>query len=288
MPNWVRNRVIAKDFAELKKHLVNEKGEVDFNVAIPMPQDLHIMSGSYSYEQQHRSWFSEFTAKRIKEQSPADVLMAQHYNDTITQEHFVGVCLLDKELVDTVRKIRGYKLRGEHKMSKENLREALETFFKGYFNVQRYGWKDWYDWSIDNWGTKWNASEGMVDDENQVIEFETAWSMPEGIIKEICKYTPIRIEYADEDLGANCGIEDYFVDEDGNPTYETVMSDSVELANECWGYGHMSVYDDEQQDWIEDEENPKFIEANKKYQAVVDEICVLMNPSTFDKDFIEV
>jgi hypothetical protein len=50
----------------------------------------------------------------------------------------------------------------------------------------------------------------------------------------------------------------------------------------------MSVYDDEQQDWIEDEENPKFIEANKKYQAVVDEICVLMNPSTFDKDFIEV
>lgn len=288
MPNWVKNRIIAKDYAELKKHLVNEKGEVDFNVAIPMPQDLHITSGSYSYDQQHTSWFSEFTAERIKKQAPADVLMAQHYNKTITQEEFVTKCLLDKELVTTIRKIKGYKLRGENKMSKENLNEALDTFLKGYFNVQRYGWKDWYDWSIDNWGTKWNACNVYIDDDNQVIEFETAWSMPEGVIKEICKHTPVRVEYADEDIGSNCGIEDYYVDEDGNPTYSTVMNGSSELAHECWGYGSMSVYDEETQDWIEDEENPRFIEANKKYQSVIEEISVLMNPDTFDKDFVEV
>ena len=288
MPNWVRNRIIAKDYAELKKHLVNEKGEVDFNMAIPMPKDLSIKSGSYSYDQQHTSWFSKFTAERIKKQAPADVLMAQYYNKTITQEKFVTKCLLDKELVRTVRTIKGYKIRGEHKMSKEDLHEALDTFFRGYFNVQRYGWKDWYDWSIDNWGTKWNACEGMVDEENQVIEFETAWSMPESVLKEICKYTPLRVEYADEDLGSNCGIEDYYVGEDGNPTYATVMNESVELANECWGYGSMSVYDEEIQDWIEDEENPKFIEANKNYQAVVDEISILMKPDTFDKDFVEI
>ena len=112
--------------------------------------------------------------------------------------------------------------------------------------------------------------------------------MPEGVIKEICKHTPVRVEYADENLGSNCGIEDYYVDEDGNPTYSTVMNSSVELANECWGYGSMSVYDEETQDWIEDEENPKFIEANKKYQSVIEEINVLMNPDTFDKDFVEV
>ena len=50
----------------------------------------------------------------------------------------------------------------------------------------------------------------------------------------------------------------------------------------------MEVYDEETQDWIEDEENPRFIEANKKYQSVRDEISVLMNPDTFDKDFVEV
>ena len=288
MPNWVKNRIIAKDYAELKKHLVNENGEVDFNVAIPMPQDLHIKSGSYSYDQQHISWLSKLTAEKVKKQSPADVLMAQYYNKTITQDHFVGVCLLDKELVRTVRPINGNKIRGEHKMSKENLHEALDTFFRGYFNVQRYGWKDWYDWSIENWGTKWNACDVHVDDENQVIEFETAWSMPDGVLKEVCKYTPLRVEYADENMGSNCGIEDYYVDEDGNPTYATVMEDSVELAHECWGYGSMPVYDEEIQDWIEDEENPKFIEVNKKYQSVIEEINVLMNTDTFDKDFVEI
>ena len=287
MPNWVRNRIIAKDYAELKKHLVNEKGEVDFNVVMPMSQDLNITSGLDSYAQQP-SWFSEVMAEKVKKQAPADVLMAQHYNETITQEEFVTECLLDKELITTIRKIKDYKLRGEHKMSKERLNEALDTFIRGYFNVQRYGWKDWYDWSIDNWGTKWNACHEYIDDDNQVIEFETAWSMPEGIIKEICKYTPVRVEYADENLGANCGIEDYYVDKDGNPTVATVMYGSDELAYECWGYGSMSVYDEETQDWIEDEENPKFIEANKNYQSVVDEIRVLMNPDTFDKDFQEV
>ena len=288
MPNWVRNRIIAKDFAELKKHLVNKKGEVDFNVAIPMPKDLNISSGSFSYDQQHRSWFSKFTAERIKEQAPADVLMAKHYTKSITQDHFVGVCLLDKELVRTVRAIRGYKIRGEHKMSREDLHEALDTFFRGYFNVQRYGWKDWYDWSIENWGTKWNACDVHVDDENQVIEFETAWSMPDGVLKEVCKYTPLRVEYADENMGSNCGMEDYYLDEDGNPTVAIVMNESLELAAECWGYGSISAYDEETQNWIEDRKNPKYIEANKKYQSVVDEINVLMNPSTLDKDFVEI
>lgn len=288
MPNWVRNRIIAKDFAELKKHLVNEEGVVDFNLALPMPQDLHITCGSYSYDQQHRSWFSEFTAERIKKQAPADVLMAQYYNETITQDNFVKECLLDEKLIKTVRKIKGYKLRGEYKMSEESLNEALTTFFKGYFNVQRYGFKDWYDWSIEKWGTKWNASSGRIDDENQVIEFDTAWSMPENIFRALSHHTPLRVVYADEDLGSNCGMEDYFVDEDGNEHVEIVMKGSVELANDTWGYSHISVYDEEVDDWVEDEENPKFIEANKDYHTIQEEINVLMNPQTIDKDFQEV
>ena len=234
MPNWVRNRVIAKDFAELKKHLVNEKGEVDFNVAIPMSQDLHITSGSYSYDQQHTSWFSEFTAERIKKQAPADVLMAQHYNNTITQEEFVTECLLDKELVATIRKIKGYKLRGENKMSKENLKEALDTFLKGYFNVQRYGWKDWYDWSIDNWGTKWNScntqspsAKDIEKEELTEIEIwtETAWSPATPVYRKLQQMYPelgIEVLYGDEggfyvgrlqENGTDLQYSDYFAPE---------------------------------------------------------------------------
>lgn len=64
-----------------------------------------------------------------------------------------------------------------------------------------------YDWCIENWGTKWNAydiSYGWDD-----VYFDTAWSTPRPIWVELSKRFPaleIVIEYADEDIGHNCGI----------------------------------------------------------------------------------
>ena len=74
-------------------------------------------------------------------------------------------------------------------------------------NLAKYGAKDWYDWSIENWGTKWNAYE-VTWGWNEVC-FQTAWSYPKPIFKELSKRFPdteIEIEYADEDFGANCGV----------------------------------------------------------------------------------
>jgi len=293
MPNWVTCRVIAKDFEELKKHLVNEKGEVDFNVAIPMPQDLHITSGSYSYEMPSK-WLkpSESQLKTLQKQKDCvDVLMLQVYNDTITQQEFFEEIMQREDILKAIRSVKDWYTRKtktkQYPIGKAALAEGYETYIKGFFNVQRYGERDWYEWSIQNWSTKWNASNGYVDDSAKCITFETAWSMPENVLKEVCKYTPLRVLYADEDIGANCGMEDYFVDEEGFPVYEKVMEGSTELASEAWGYGHVDVYD-EDGEWIEDEDNPKYKEANKNYFTVQEEINTLMNPACIEKDFAEV
>ena len=47
--------------------------------------------------------------------------------------------------------------------------------------------ENWYDWSIDNWGTKWNASTEDVDEDDDriYIRFNTAWSPPIPIIKKL-------------------------------------------------------------------------------------------------------
>jgi hypothetical protein len=51
-------------------------------------------------------------------------------------------------------------------------------------NLAEYGHKDWYSWSMENWGTKWDASTGEWNDadrtnENQVgLSFDTAWQPP--------------------------------------------------------------------------------------------------------------
>lgn len=48
---------------------------------------------------------------------------------------------------------------------------------------ERYGANNWYDWSIENWGTKWDATstgEWSAPEGSGIAEiyFETAWAPP--------------------------------------------------------------------------------------------------------------
>jgi hypothetical protein len=42
----------------------------------------------------------------------------------------------------------------------------------------------WYPWSVANWGTKWNAYAGSIQNSNGKVRiyFQTAWSVPYPII----------------------------------------------------------------------------------------------------------
>lgn len=65
---------------------------------------------------------------------------------------------------------------------------------------------DWYSWRIKNWGTKWNSCQNEWTDDS--VEFCTAWSAPYPILEEVARQMGcrVRMEYADENIGSNCGI----------------------------------------------------------------------------------
>lgn len=69
----------------------------------------------------------------------------------------------------------------------------------------------WYNWNVENWGTKWNAYDVAwedLDDGRVQLNFDTAWSHPEPVITALSKkfpYEVLEVRYADEDLGSNCG-----------------------------------------------------------------------------------
>jgi hypothetical protein len=86
--------------------------------------------------------------------------------------------------------------------------------------IKKYGACDWYAWSCEHWGTKWNAyeqSKGEMIPTNSgivkiTLEFQTAWSPPYPVIVELAKrYPNIRMElkWADEDWGSNVGKCDF-------------------------------------------------------------------------------
>ena len=111
-----------------------------------------------------------------------------------------------------------------------------------YENKQKYGAADWYDWSISNWGTKWNSygyAEGFQYDGSNEIIFETAWSRPEPIVKALSKMFPdieFRHQWADEDIGCNVGEILYHGGEEIEWDIPTAFSkEAYEMASDILG-----------------------------------------------------
>lgn len=74
----------------------------------------------------------------------------------------------------------------------------------------------WYEWHLENWGTKWNGYDYSLDEPGDnglfVVWFDTAWSAPEPVVRRLAELFPlvhIDHRYADEDIGRNCGIVKY-------------------------------------------------------------------------------
>lgn len=89
-----------------------------------------------------------------------------------------------------------------------NTREVKE---QGWIWVLRYGYPSWYEWRCDKWGTKWNAYDVELIDDN-IVEFDTAWAAPFPVIERLAELFPqvtFRHKWADEDTAHNCGIASY-------------------------------------------------------------------------------
>ena len=109
-----------------------------------------------------------------------------------------------------------------------------------YENIQKYGCANWYDWCWNRWGTKWNAYDVSVSGEE--IEFLTAWNAPEPVILKLSELFPnveIEHDYADEDMGYNCGKLTYI---DGamydSTDFEQGSDEALRFACELHGYDY--------------------------------------------------
>lgn len=132
-----------------------------------------------------------------------------------------------------------------NKLGEEAYRRGLREGKLYHENIEKYGYGTWYEWSRDNWGTKWNAySQEMPVKQRKsrqqrgyrhrlthvkayekrlykkqlknyianggdlIISFDTAWCIPEPVYHAMAARFPhldIEIKYADEDWGSNCG-----------------------------------------------------------------------------------
>lgn len=220
MPNWVKNILEIKgspdEIKELVKRLASDEKEgscFDFNKVIPMPDSLKIESGSKSIK--------SLAVYRYKElgEGTKNLEKFKSYDDEakdMTLDEFAEM-LISKGQVD------------------------MELGKTVHENIKKYGFADWYEWSLTNWGTKWNACDAACfeDKDGEVVyDFNTAWSAPTPIIDELAeKYPNLTIHHmwADEDMGNNTGEVTHHGDSEKWNAHMDGSSEAYRIYEECWG-----------------------------------------------------
>ena len=191
MPNWCFNSMtIDKKY---KNKIVNDKEEVDFNIMVPMPESLHVTAGGTNDSDMY-VYLSDKLTKSL------DEVRKDEHSKLIEN-------MFDKDWIKTVFE------RAKADPDLQDAKKMEEAYQRGSVlisNFDNYGAINWYDWAIANWGTKWNACDSDCSHVDEGwITFDTAWCMPEPIIKKIM------LDNHDCEISITWRNEDY----DGTRTY---------------------------------------------------------------------
>lgn len=104
--------------------------------------------------------------------------------------------------------------------------------------VEKYGHSDWYSWSVENWGCKWNcdAQDWTVkdyDDGSSTISFwfDSPWGPPIALYHVIDETFDVDAHYLEEGMGFvgrfSDGFDDYY-EYSSSEDLENIPQDLVE------------------------------------------------------------
>jgi len=131
---------------------------------------------------------------------------------------------------------------------------ALEAAQKS--NIEQYGYKDWYDFSVNEWGTKWDVgdSDGIneVTENSLTVYFDSAWAPPLAAYEKMAALGfEIEAMYDESGMGfcgcwTNAGGDDYY--EYSSLSSETIEQELPKELNEAFGIAeNISYYEQEEE-----------------------------------------
>lgn len=190
-------------------------GTIDFNKIIPMPESLNIETGKRT--DRGLKQYKEFVSGYL-------------FNKGIT---YIGD-IPDKKLTEFEKQYL--------KKNTDICSEEWELGKTAWNNIQKYGAPTWYDWTINNWNTKCNAygyDKNTDYSKNTDLRFQTTWAAPHPIIERLAEAYPaiaFEHEWADEDIGYNCGRRSYQNRERIEEYYPENRRKATEFACRIWEY----------------------------------------------------
>ena len=226
MPNHVENHIEFNGDKQQIDAMINKIksdkygiGTIDFKKIITMPETLNIEAGSKTDRglKSYREFIEVYTAGR----SYNEALKALENIPTESENAFL------RQRTDIKR-------------------DEWELGKTAWQNIRKYGAPTWYEWSITNWGTKWNAygyEEGTDYSACDELTFQTAWTAPHPILRKLSEMFPeivFKHQWADEDIGMNCGERCYL----GGEKIDEFIPEGIratEFALEVWDYDPLEL-----------------------------------------------
>ena len=212
MPNHLMSKIhFSGDQSRIGELLEFIKGDdtlFDFNKVIPMPESLNIEASSR-------------TDSGLKA-----------YRDFITMYTMDGT--IEKDLLNIPKEKEEIFLKARPDINLDEWNLGRTAFQ----NEQKYGSKSWFEFHIQEWGSKWNSYNSEMAEDN-TIEFNTAWTNVKPVVLALSqKFPDIEMNYrwADEDIGLNMGNVTFkggeCIDE---ISFKNDSKEAIEFAVDMWG-----------------------------------------------------
>ena len=145
--------------------------------------------------------------------------------------------------------------------------EQAELEAKSAANLEKYGYANWYDFNVANWGTKWevggDGSTAEIEDDGLSFSapFESAWSPPIGVCEALAEQgCDVTLYYYEPGMGYvgkwEDGVDDCY--EYAGETSKTVRVAIGDELDDMFGISEsMAEYEAENEEeelteWIKD------------------------------------
>lgn len=264
MPNHVKNIITltgAQNEIDYIVNLITKTEEVDgemqkivdFNSLIPMPKTLNVVSGGCADECLLIYLKDVLDTKTVDIKNEHLITIKDYNNKQEWNYQKVDLSKMpsSEELYGKIQiLVNKYGPQENNPFGDNPVFEKHEDVINYgkqiYENIRDYGCKDWYNWRIEHWGTKWGAYDNEQDIMPNCVKlkFCTAWNIPYNfyiklyeIIHRDCKSLSCNIRYANEDCGSGIGeIADVVGDKVRMLDYlEEYKDDELEeIYNEIW------------------------------------------------------
>jgi hypothetical protein len=185
------------------------------------------------------NWCNNVLIFKHKDPAMLDRAVQAFNRDSLLQE-FIPC---PQELLDTVS---GFMGQGTPEQAALEAQQAA--------NVKKYGYASWFEFCNNEWGTKWDISDGdiQVDDLEITMSFDTAWSPPlEAYSKLLDLDFEVKAYYFEPGCGFagiwDNGDDDYYSDWFGSKGAQEMLPEELDEA--FYIVENLEMWEEDSEQW---------------------------------------